>query len=118
MTKRTGRGHGPRAEESTEEKGDAEGKPQPSHLDSGPSNSRRRRVRIEPTSIWSRPPSLTTGVQLLARAPQRVLTHAGRVTVSCNGMLGGAPGALLKRPSREAPAGNGTPVGPIRLPEL
>jgi len=62
--------------------------------------------------------ALTTGVQLLARAPQRVLTHAGRVTVSCNGMLGGAPGALLKRPSREAPAGNGTPVGPIRLPEL
>ena len=61
---------------------------------------------------------LTTGVQLLARAPQRVLTHAGRVTVSCNGMSGGAPGALLKRPSREAPAGNGTPVGPIRLPEL
>ena len=34
------------------------------------------------------------------------------------GMLGGAPGALLKRPSREAPAGNGAPVGPIRLPEL
>src|SRR5258706_1788128 len=41
-----------------------------------------------------------------------------RFLVSCNGMLGGAPGALLKRPSREAPAGNGTPVGPIRLPEL
>src|SRR5262249_37777232 len=50
---------GPRAEESTEEKGDAEGKPQPSHLDSGPSNSRRRRVRIGPTSLWSRPRSLT-----------------------------------------------------------
>src|SRR5206468_4977836 len=53
---------GPRAEESTEEKGDAEGKPQPSHLDSGPSNSRRRRVRIGPTSLWSRPRSLTFAV--------------------------------------------------------
>ena len=61
---------------------------------------------------------LTTGVQLLARALLRVLAPAGLVTVSCNGMLGGAPGALLKRPSREAPAGNRTPVGPIRLPEL
>jgi hypothetical protein len=31
---------------------------------------------------------LTTGVQRLARASLRVLTHAGLVTVSCNGMLG------------------------------
>src|SRR6266487_5218142 len=79
--------------------------PPPGHLGDG----------MTACAIPARP---TTGVQLLARAPQRVLTHAGRVTVSCNGMLGGAPGALLKRPSREAPAGNGTPVGPIRLPEL
>ena len=61
---------------------------------------------------------LRTGVQLLARAPLHVLTRAGRVTVSGNGMSGGAPGALLKQPSREAPAGNGAPVGPIRLSEL
>jgi hypothetical protein len=61
---------------------------------------------------------INAGVQLLARALLRVIAPAGLVTVSCNGMLGGAPGALLKRPSREAPAGNGTPVGPIRLPEL
>jgi hypothetical protein len=46
-----------------------------------------------------RPRCLTTGVQLLARALLRVLAPAGLVTVSCNGMLGGAPGALLKRPS-------------------
>jgi len=43
---------------------------------------------------------------------------AGSNVRRCNGMSGGAPGALLKRPSREAPAGNGAPVGPIRLPEL
>ena len=40
-----------RAEEPTEEKGDAEGEPQPYHLDSGPSNLFPRRVRIGPTSL-------------------------------------------------------------------
>ena len=61
---------------------------------------------------------LTTGVQPLARARLRELALAGRVTVGCNGMLGGAPGALLERSSREAPAGYGTAVGPVRLSEL
>ena len=42
---------------------------------------------------------------------------ARKQPLGCMRLLGGAPGALLKRPSREAPAGNGTPVGPIRLPE-
>lgn len=50
---------GTRAEELAEEKGDGEGEPQPSHRDSGPSNSLRRRVRIGPASLWSSPRSLT-----------------------------------------------------------
>jgi hypothetical protein len=39
---------GTRAQEPAEEKSDAEGEPQPSHLGSGPSNSFRRRVRMDP----------------------------------------------------------------------
>jgi hypothetical protein len=64
-----------RAEEPTEEKGDAEGEPQPSHLDSGPSNLFPRRSRIGPTSLWSRPRSRTVAVS--GRGEQRELRAAG-----------------------------------------
>ena len=53
---------------------------------------------------------LTTGVQPLAQGCPAVLGRTGtRVPVGCNGMLGGAPGALLKWPRGEAPALAGTP---------
>src|SRR5207253_6022747 len=48
-----------RAEEPTEEKGDAEGEPQPCHLASGPSNLFPPRSRIGPTSLRSGPRSRT-----------------------------------------------------------
>jgi hypothetical protein len=65
-----------RAEEPTEEKGDAEGGPQPYHLDSGPSNLFPRCFRIGPTSLWSRPRSL------------RRRSAAGRRPGRCIGLLG------------------------------
>ena len=61
---------------------------------------------------------LTTGVQLLARALLRVIAPAGLVTVSCNGMLGGAPGPLFVRASGEAPAWHAFAVCPVGLVEL
>ena len=69
---------------------------------SKPCAPRRRRVA---------PPASRT--RLCLGDQRRECTQAIRVSARS-----GAPGALLKRPSREAPAGNGTPVGPIRLPEL
>ena len=59
---------GNRAEEPTEQKGDAEGEPQPYHLGSGPSNLFPRRFRIGPTSLWSRPRSLTPTLSGRGRA--------------------------------------------------
>ena len=53
-----------------------------------------------------------------ARAPGRTRPTGTRVPVGCNGMLGGAPGALLKWPRGEAPARHCSPVHPIRLTEL
>src|SRR5262245_35670625 len=68
-----GRG-GARAEEPTEEKGDAEGEPQAYHLGSGPSTFFPRRSRIGPTSLRSCPRSLTprsaaVGEQTRAQGP-------------------------------------------------
>src|SRR5664279_4925933 len=53
-----------------------------------------------------------------ARVPGRTRPTGTRVPVGCNGMLAGAPGALLKWPRGEAPARHCSPVHPIRLPEL